>query len=256
MKIRLDVIEARLQALIEQWMIPIAITNFESRLAHQLVQAFQEHIATAGSSLDPAPQFAILVHSDLIDGLMQHPNLFIDIAAVIQDSAREIGLAMPAPPVIKLVGDDDFPRDTFQVRTDLPEDGAGQTAVLRVTNELLHKEAASKRAFFIIKGNQLAYLDRAVINIGRKPENHFVIEDPRVSREHAQVRYNRGKFILFDLNSTGGTVVNGQRIRQWTLFPGDVVVLAGFPMIYGEEETNEEDVDDTGKTISMQDPPG
>lgn len=93
------------------------------------------------------------------------------------------------------------------------------------------------------------YLTQAVVNIGRRSDNHLVIQDPRVSREHAQIRFSRGQFVLFDLNSTGGTMVNGQRIRQWTLKPGDVVSLAGLPLIYGEDENA--NLDDTGNTRSM-----
>ena len=47
MKIRLDLIESRLQLLIEQWMIPVAKKDFQSRLAHQLVQALQEHLISS-----------------------------------------------------------------------------------------------------------------------------------------------------------------------------------------------------------------
>jgi pSer/pThr/pTyr-binding forkhead associated (FHA) protein len=59
--------------------------------------------------------------------------------------------------------------------------------------------------------------------------------DPRVSRAHAQIRAIRGQYVLFDLNSTGGTMVNGRRVHQCALKPGDVISLSGVPLIYGEE---------------------
>ncbi len=53
-----------------------------------------------------------------------------------------------------------------------------------------------------------------------------------------ELRAIRGRYVLFDLNSTGGTFVNGQRITQFTLRPGDVISLAGVTIIYGEETTD------------------
>jgi pSer/pThr/pTyr-binding forkhead associated (FHA) protein len=41
--------------------------------------------------------------------------------------------------------------------------------------------------------------------------------------------------VLFDLNSTGGTFVNGQRTSQTVLYPGDVISLAGVALIFGQD---------------------
>jgi pSer/pThr/pTyr-binding forkhead associated (FHA) protein len=46
--------------------------------------------------------------------------------------------------------------------------------------------------------------------------------------------------VLFDLNSTGGTYVNGQRIYQHALKAGDVISLSGVPVIYGEDTPSDE----------------
>jgi pSer/pThr/pTyr-binding forkhead associated (FHA) protein len=72
-------------------------------------------------------------------------------------------------------------------------------------------------------------------------DNHLILDDPRVSRAHAQLRAVQGHYVLFDLNATGGTYVNGQRITQYTLKPGDVISLAGVPIIYGEDNPVEDD---------------
>ena len=55
------------------------------------------------------------------------------------------------------------------------------------------------------------------------------------SRLHAQLRAIKGRFIIFDLDSTGGTFVNTQRINQCALYPGDVISLAGYPLVYGQD---------------------
>jgi pSer/pThr/pTyr-binding forkhead associated (FHA) protein len=64
-----------------------------------------------------------------------------------------------------------------------------------------------------------------------------VIDDARISRTHAQLRVSRGQYVIFDLDSSGGTWVNGKQVRQQVLRPGDVVSLAGVPLVYGQESS-------------------
>jgi pSer/pThr/pTyr-binding forkhead associated (FHA) protein len=92
-----------------------------------------------------------------------------------------------------------------------------------------------ENAFLIVEGVREFALLEAVINIGRRLDNHLVIEDPRVSRHHAQLRAINGRFVLFDLDSSGGSFVNGQRLSQGILYPGDVISLAGVTLIYGQD---------------------
>src|SRR5512133_408404 len=92
-----------------------------------------------------------------------------------------------------------------------------------------------ENAFLIVEGVKVFPLNLPVINIGRRLENQLVIDDPRVSRNHAQLRAIKGRFVLFDLNSTGGTFVNGQRTSQTVLYPGDVISLAGVALIFGQD---------------------
>jgi len=90
-------------------------------------------------------------------------------------------------------------------------------------------------AFVIIDGTRVIPLTQAVVNIGRRIENTLVLDDPRVSRTHAQLRAINSSYIIFDLNSTGGTFVNGERVNQCILYPGDVISLAGADLIYGQK---------------------
>jgi pSer/pThr/pTyr-binding forkhead associated (FHA) protein len=85
-------------------------------------------------------------------------------------------------------------------------------------------------------------------------ENQLVIDDPRVSRNHAQLRAIKGRFALFDLNSTGGTFVNGQRTSQTVLYPGDVISLAGVALIFGQD--NPPPRPDMGTTTPLNPDPG
>ncbi len=61
--------------------------------------------------------------------------------------------------------------------------------------------------------------------LGRHQSCDVVLEDNAVSRRHAQLRFRDGKWILQDLDSTNGTVVNGVAVGRCELRPGDCVVI-------------------------------
>jgi pSer/pThr/pTyr-binding forkhead associated (FHA) protein len=106
----------------------------------------------------------------------------------------------------------------------------------RETNTPETNDAIPKNALLIIEGVIVHVLKEAVINIGRKLGNHITIDDPRISRQHAQLRAINGHFVLFDLNSMGGTFVNGLRTSEIVLYPGDLISLAGVTLVYAQDD--------------------
>src|SRR5688572_30203957 len=89
-------------------------------------------------------------------------------------------------------------------------------------------------AYLLVGTEKVFPLNKSVVNIGRSLESHLVLDDPLVSRNHAQLRAVNGHFIIFDLNSTCGTYVNGERVNRAVLYPGDVIAIAKVPLIYGQ----------------------
>lgn len=61
----------------------------------------------------------------------------------------------------------------------------------------------------------------ARVVLGRHPDCHVVLDDPQVSRRHAEVRLVSGQHMLLDLSSSNGTWVNDQPILQKGLSHGD-----------------------------------
>jgi pSer/pThr/pTyr-binding forkhead associated (FHA) protein len=92
--------------------------------------------------------------------------------------------------------------------------------------------AIPEEAFLILEGRNLFPLKDSMITIGRRFENTLVLNDPRVSRVHAQLRVLNGRFVLFDLKSRGGTFVNGKRIEHSLIYDGDVISLAGVELVF------------------------
>ncbi|MBI5350794.1 MAG: FHA domain-containing protein [Chloroflexi bacterium] len=99
----------------------------------------------------------------------------------------------------------------------------------------------------IINGSKHVPLDKPVVTIGRRLDNVVILDDPRVSRHHAQIRQRYGKWVLYDLGSASGSFVNNQRVEECVLRAGDVMTLASTTLIYGEEEPSP-NPNDTGET--------
>lgn len=92
-----------------------------------------------------------------------------------------------------------------------------------------------ENVFLIFQGVKAFPLNQPLISIGRSHENTIVIDDPRISRRHLEIRVVQDHFVVFDLHSTGGTYINGQRINQGLLYPGDLISLAGVNLVFMQD---------------------
>lgn len=80
-----------------------------------------------------------------------------------------------------------------------------------------------------VTGGPLAgksYEARIPCVLGRK-DSDIIVADPMVSKAHAAIRLMEGRLTLVDLNSTNGTTLNDQPVRQQVLKTGDVIGMGG-----------------------------
>src|SRR5262245_34349666 len=61
--------------------------------------------------------------------------------------------------------------------------------------------------------------------IGRVEDNTFQIADPSVSSHHCEVLLRGGDIVIKDLNSTNGTFLNGEKISESVVKPGQTFRL-------------------------------
>jgi hypothetical protein len=236
-KFQLTRLEARLQALIEG-----SAARFfpngkpQSDLADRLVAAMQAGIQTGPNGETLAPNLYVLqVSPDRVEPVSRETVLLDGLMQIISEAGNEAGWQFPSPPVIRVRPLKDLSGQEIRVQAQNSLAHLPQTSDLS-TDALLETGELPKNAFLIVDGTHIFNLDRVAINIGRRPDNHLLIDDPRVSRVHAQIRAVRGHYVIFDLDSTGGTFVNGERIRQCPLAPGDVISLSSLPLVYGQED--------------------
>ena len=75
------------------------------------------------------------------------------------------------------------------------------------------------------------------LTIGRKPGHTLQITDSSVSGNHAEIRVHQGAVVLKDLGSTNGTRVEGQRVSEQRLQPGERLQFGTVELFFGAEES-------------------
>lgn len=109
------------------------------------------------------------------------------------------------------------------------------------------------------KGRSFTIPESQPLLIGRSQTSGTQLNDPRCSKIHCQVEIKDGKVLVTDHGSTGGTFVNGEKVEQKVIAPGDVITVGETQLqIPNEDATlppgqSNKDVDLTelvGQTVS------
>jgi FHA domain-containing protein len=153
-----------------------------------------------------------------------------ELEQVVREGAHERGWGLVGPAEVLFATDEGLKQGHFTCESSLVEGApssspsagggvAGQAAdVEGGRHETLHAELV------VIENNRpgKAYaLMKERVVIGRLADSDVVVPDPGVSRRHAEVRRENGGFVLADLGSTNGTIVNGTMIGERALEEGD-----------------------------------
>lgn len=256
----LDELESRLQFLIENQLLK-ALPSYkpEDNLAQSLAAVMHANIKPQpdGKTLSP-DNYKIAAHPSTLSESHIHPRLLEALACALQAAGIEAGLTFTYKPTVTTVAVNEMTPGEMRILASFSTIDVTETRGMSA-RVLLDTEPNTipSNAFLILQGTKIFTLNRSVINIGRRLDNHIVMDDPRVSRNHAQMRVIKGRFAIFDLNSSGGTFVNNQRISQAVLYPGDVISLAGVTLIFSQDiprGRQKLDEESTVSTISSRSP--
>ena len=176
-------------------------------LGRRLIREMDDHrsVDVRGRTVVPNAFIFYLNERDLAGFADVHDALIRELAEACVEYAADEGYGLMGPVTVELVADDRAKPGRFSVSSRMLEPKAQGTLVL---------PSGDRRML----GDQ-------TFRFGRMPENDLVISDPNVSRRHAEIRPVGPNFVVVDLGSTNGTMVNGAPVSQHTLRSGDTISI-------------------------------
>lgn len=160
-----------------------------------------------------------------------------ELSDYLLENARGEGLALLTRPSVDFQTDErlglgEFGIQAMLVRTAEDEEAEaaeadfGHTMVYSVDREArrLESPAVHGRAMLVGRGKRTVLSGSRVV-VGRSRDCDLMLDDPNVSRRHAELRNEGGAWVVADLGSTNGVKVNGRRVQETQLTPGDEITL-------------------------------
>ena len=99
-------------------------------------------------------------------------------------------------------------------------------------NEYSANLSPYQSSVFLIVNKQIIPLTKPVTTLGRQLGNDIVFHEEFLSRFHAAIVYENGKYVLYDKESTSGTFVNSRKIDRCVLNSGDLISLANIYIMF------------------------
>jgi len=150
--------------------------------------------------------------------------LVSELKQVVREAAAERGWGLVGPPEVEFQVDRNLSRGRFTCEASLVE---GEPEEPSVASQAGGQAAAQASLTVLEDGHRgtTYHLGRASVTIGRLPECDIVISDPGASRQHAQIRFDGERFVVDDLGSTNGTLVNDAAADGRALEDGDRITI-------------------------------
>ncbi|MFZ5919083.1 MAG: FhaA domain-containing protein [Chloroflexota bacterium] len=206
-----------------------------AELTEQLSRALEDHKIAGPDGVWLAPDdYQIQLHPTDLARLGERPahaELEKELSGQLIALAQQSGMTLMRRPRVSLTASADVAPHQVRVLAHLV--ASPKADVASPTREINTGEAqslsptpAAAACYLHLDQRRFPLASRAV-TLGRNLDNDVVIEHPRVSRHHAQLRQRQGQWWIIDLDSANGTTVNGQSVSQAILHPGDVISIAG-----------------------------
>ena len=171
-----------------------------------------------------------------------------ELTGYLLEHARRERLVMLTRPTVEFETDDRLGLGEFGIQTrmappegqeddEAPAEQSGRTMVYSTSerhSQPLEERARSRAetALIVLDGKRMV-VGPAGATLGRSRKCDIVVDDPNVSREHAEVRPRGGSWVLRDLGSTNGSSINGRRTDgAEVLKPGDEIELGTSTMTF------------------------
>jgi hypothetical protein len=234
----LDELEFRLQTLLEVHLLKYLPGYKPEDRIYQQLAAVMHHNLIEQEGMTYAPDmYVVMAQPSTLSRWQAEPRLMNQLAEALHTAGIDAGFHFFTSPSVTTSANFELTTYETHIVASFSSHSIAETRGI-ITEPLLEdaaKDADQEDAYLILAGEKVIPLNHSVVNLGRRLDNQIVIDDPRVSRNHAQMRISKGNFYLFDLNSSGGTFVNGHRINGIVLHPGDVISLAGVTLVFSQD---------------------
>jgi FHA domain-containing protein len=215
-------------------------------LAHKLAKEMEESQMVSVSRVYVPNHYRVFLSpQDREQFSSYEPALRKELSDYLLEHARHEGLALTSRPQVEFMTDERLELGEFGIQAQLlspPEEEEvrpadpdavapsagdfGHTMVYSPDREARRLEPLPSRGQALLVGEgRRSVLSGDRVLLGRSRECDVVLGDPNISRRHAEVRRDNGGWTIVDLGSTNGIKVNGRRVDQAALEPGDRISL-------------------------------
>lgn len=141
-------------------------------------------------------------------------SLTRELADYVREHARQEGYHFVGGIVIEFETDDGMKKGDLFVDAEVDDEGLGLVGCLVLPD-----------------GERIPLGDQTAV-IGRVDECTVTLDDPKVSRRHAEIRPAGDGYRLIDLGSTNGTEVNGRPVTEQVLAEGDRIRIGDSVLVF------------------------
>jgi Protein of unknown function (DUF3662)/FHA domain len=225
-------------------------------IARKLAKEMDAHRTASVSRVYVPNQYTIWLSAEDRQRLEGYErSLEQELSSYLLEHARRHDYALLTRPEVQLESDERLRLGEFGIQTRLvkpparqgeaPEQGEqGHTMVYTVPPKDTKSSRKRSPAAHLTETKAIVSLDdrRYVLDgptavLGRSREADCVLNDPNVSRRHAELRRgSTGDWQIVDLGSTNGVKVNGRQVDASRLAPGDEVVVGTVRFIFDVEQ--------------------
>ncbi len=100
---------------------------------------------------------------------------------------------------------------------------------------------------------EIYFLDRETVVFGRSDDVDIILSDTEVSRRHAMIQKKDDNFVLTDLRSTNGTLLNGVTVVEERLSDGDKIQLGGITLKFCYQDDIDEEYHRQLRNMAIRD---
>jgi hypothetical protein len=238
-------------------------------IARKLAREMEEHKSSSVSRMYAPNEYRVYLSSRDRERFAEEEGYLIsELVGYLLEHARRENLALRSRPVVQFITDERLGLGEFgiQTRTSAPPPGdsqqeggsrpphppeshpihppgqeaGGRTMIYstaeRMAEQLQEPARSEQRTALLLMDGKRIVIGSAGATMGRSRQCEVMVDDPNVSRQHAEIRPRGGSWVVTDLGSTNGSRLNGRRLEQPTVLkPGDEIELGTTTLTFALE---------------------